>query len=245
MTAHWWNYLQLFPLIVVLFGLLWRLRARLAEWPCLAAFVVLKILEADVYLLHVHHVLSYAAYYYSYWPIQCLLPIAGIGIIHDSIRSLPLSEHTPAFVKTATASGAIVIAAGCWLMAWKTVVAGQTFVPWVPFVLRLNECAAFLWAAFSLSLLIAIFFMGFSWTPLPLKVTSTSLLIILTDLSSSIAMVPHKAHRHEYAYAKDCIETALIAFWYWSFAKTELSDVAQTSLQVCIIGLPIEEAVQQ
>lgn len=221
MTLHPWNYPATAASLMtagLVASTIWR-RSLAKKWPSILALAGCTAVQQTAFLLHGTHHMSYAAYFYAYWTVQCLAALAGLAVIHDVIRALPLTEYTPAAIRATLASFALIITAGCIALALKTDPHSGSAIS--NFVLLLNHCVYVAWAVFAITLFVGVGLIGFGWTVLPLRIGTGFLALIGISIACSFeqALHPHHGVARLWGCFNDIAASFIYAYWSWSFRR--------------------------
>ncbi len=157
------------------------------------------------------HKADYHIFFFTYWPLDALAALAGIGILADLLGQIPLANFAPRLVKATLITFATTTAAAC--IALSIIGNPAHSFRWTNYAMELYHCTAVLWICFALSLLAGVAACGYGWTTQSLSIAAVFLVqMILRTITSHIIITdPHNAFAISFGY--DCLCTAFYAIW--------------------------------
>lgn len=159
-------------------------RRSYSRWPFLYSLAIFEILS-EVILLNLTGHTHYAAYFYTYWASKIIRALLGLGLIFDIIRAIPGIGLAPRHLLIGFTAAAAAMTTGS---AWLASSGGPQSFHFTMMALSLDRCIAVTWATFSVSLFCAVGFCGLGWTPTPLRVAATFLVLTLISGANAYAM---------------------------------------------------------
>lgn len=157
-------------------------RGNYRRWPSLFSLAIFELTLAVV-LYSLQH--NYAAYFYTYWIAALMRALLGLWLILDIVKALPGIKYAPRSLELFFLSAAVVMALGS---AWLARSGGENTFEITMMVFALNRCIAVVWGTFAVTLFGAVGFCGLGWTPTPLKMAGSFLVLVLASCADSYAM---------------------------------------------------------
>jgi hypothetical protein len=125
------------------------------------------------------------AYFYIFWIGAIARAFLGLWLVFDVIKAIPGIQYAPRELAIGFVSLATALAVGC---AWIASSGGLHNFKLAMMACALARCISVLWGVFTISLFAAIGFCGFGWTPTPLRMASSFLILVIVSCADSYAM---------------------------------------------------------
>ena len=214
--------LQIWPTIALLAATLatMAIKREVNRWRFLFVLTSLSLVQNIanlVYLSGPATVPRYGAYFYTYWTVAALAGFAGIGVLSDVVRSIPLSEHVPVGIRYSLSAFALVTSTA--YAAIGTLANPHQRFPLSSFVMQMDYCIAGLWAFAMLALLLGVVCTGLAMTTRILRITLSFSLQIALRVGTAAAVMRHSHQANVIAYAYDICSTCVYGTWLYSFLR--------------------------
>jgi hypothetical protein len=157
-------------------------RESYRRWPSLFSLAIFELsLTLILFTISKH----YEAYFYTYLAGAILRAFLGLWLVFDVIRALPGIQYTPKTLALGFISMAVTVAIGC---AWLASSGGAHTFRITMMAFALARCISAIWGAFAITLFAGVGLCGLGWTPTPLRIAGTFLVLVLLSCADSYAM---------------------------------------------------------
>lgn len=246
MKILWWEYPQAIASLLNLILCISIYKSKkLTEWPWLCTLIAMDATIAALFILHSQRWIGYTAYFYAYWSVQLLTGFAGIGVLYETVRALPLSEYIPRAARITLITFAIM--ASVISVAVAALDHANTGFPYSDVALTLNHCMYVLWGIFAVTAFAGTLLMGFGWTKLPLRIAAGMTAQVAFSITCSYLQTayPHHGMAHRIGTVNQYGTTILFTFWLWSFLQPDTLPAALPASEVESLRTFIFEEAQR
>lgn len=152
------------------------------RWPSLFSLAIYEMgLTITLFSLSHHRPM----YFYVFWVGAIIRTAFGLWLVSDVIKALPGIQYAPKSLALGFVSVAVALAIGS---AWMASSGGTQTFHLTMMALTLARCMSVIWGVLTITLFVGIGFCGLGWTPTPLKMASSVLVLVLLSCADSYAM---------------------------------------------------------
>lgn len=157
-------------------------KERYRNWPSLFTLAIFEMVLTAVLFASRSHC---APYFYIFWLGAILRTFIGLWLVFDVVKALPGIQYAPRSLALGFVSLAIGLAIGS---AWLASSGGTQTFHLEMMAGTLQRCMQVIWGTFTITLFAGIGFCGLGWTPTPLKMASSVLILILASCANAYAV---------------------------------------------------------